>query len=222
MTPICPQCDGIEREFNGDVARRQLRDYRRRGPDRTTSILIEEIKRNGVDHRTVLDIGGGVGAIQYALLDAGAERAASIDASSAYDAAAEEEARRRGLADRITRLHGDFVGLAEAVEPADIVTLDRVICCYPEVEALVDSSAAHARRLYGLVYPRRLWWLRPAFHLANVFLRIRGSSFRVFLHPSEEVEAVIERNGLRCVFQRFVGIWQVAVFARGRPAAAQT
>jgi len=216
---VCPQCDGIEREFNSDVARRQLRDFRRRGPDRTTRILIQEIERRGVDHRTVLDIGGGIGAIQMALLEAGAERAASVDASSAYDSAAEEEARRRGWADRITRVHGDFVGVAEAVEAADIVTLDRVICCYPDVEALVDLSAAHAQWLYGLVYPRRTWWLRPAFRLANVILRLRGSSFRAFLHPPEVVEAVVERNGLRRVFLQFVGIWQVAVYARGRPAA---
>lgn len=213
MTPLCPQCDGIESEFNIEVARRQLRDFRRRGPNRTTRILIDEIQRRGLVRPTVLDIGGGIGAIQLELLEAGAERAASVDASRAYSDVAEEEARRRGLTDRITRIHGDFVEHAPEIEPADIVTLDRVICCYPDVRGLVDSSAAHARRVYGLVYPRRTWWLRPAFRLANFVLRLRGSSFRIFLHPPAVVEAVIESHGLHRIFHEFVGIWQVAVFA---------
>ncbi len=40
------------------------------------------------------------------------------------------------------------------MDDADIVTLDRVGCCYLAVDELVTASAAHARRLYGLVLPR--------------------------------------------------------------------
>ena len=211
---VCPHCLGLEQEFNSDVARRELRRYRRRGPDRTTRILIEQIRGRGVDGRTLIDIGGGVGAIQHALLGGGALRASSVDVSSAYDAAGAEEARRRGWADRIDRVHGDFVAVADQVPTADIVTLDRVLCCYPDVEGLVHASAAHARRLYGVVYPRDSWWLRPAFAAANFFLRLRGSSFRIFLHPTEVVEAFLARDGLDRVFHRMVGMWQVVLFAR--------
>jgi len=214
MTAICPQCEGIESEFNVEVARRQLRDFRRRGPDRTTRILLEAIERRGVEGKTLLDIGGGIGAIQIGLLEAGAGKAFSVDASSAYASAAEDEARRRGLAVRVERRHADFVEVAEQIPTADIVTLDRVVCCYPHAEALVESSASHARHLYGLVYPRRSWWLRPAFSLLNVILRLRGSTFRVFLHSPEVVERLLERRGLSEVFRRIAGIWQVALYAR--------
>lgn len=211
---VCPQCLGLEQEFNSDVARRELRRYRRRGPDRTTRILIEQIRRRGVDGQTLIDIGGGVGAIQHALLQGGALRASSVDVSSAYHAAAEEEAQRRGMADRIDRVHGDFLAVAGQVPTADVVTLDRVLCCYPDVEGLVQVSAAHARRLYGVVYPRDAWWLRPAFSAANFLLRLRGSSFRIFLHPTEVVESSLARYGLARVFHRMVGMWQVVLFAR--------
>lgn len=33
--------------------------------------------------------------------------------------------------------YGDFVSLAPDLETADLVTLDRVVCCYPELEPLV-------------------------------------------------------------------------------------
>jgi magnesium-protoporphyrin O-methyltransferase len=208
----CSQCQGIEREFGAREARAQLRRYRKRGAAGTTRQLIEVLVRMGVEGGTVLDIGGGVGAIQHGLLAAGASRARSVDASSAYDEIARAEAERRGLAKCIDWSIGDFVDLAEAVPPADIVTLDRVICCYHDMRSLVAASAKRARRLYGLVYPRDAWWLRPVFAMGNLFLRLRRSPFRIFLHRTTEVEAVIAAQGLRLAFHRFHGVWQVAVF----------
>ena len=206
------QCQGIEAEFGEREARAQLRRYRRRGASGTTRQLIEVLVGMGVEGGTVLDIGGGVGAIQHSLLAAGASRARSVDASHAYSEIAGEEAARRGLAARIESSHGDFVALAESIPPADIVTLDRVICCYHDVRALVAASAGRARRLYGVVYPRDAWWLRPVFALGNLALRLRRSSFRIFLHSTTEVEALIAAEGLQPAFLRFHGIWQVAVF----------
>ena len=113
---------------------------------------------------------------------------------------------------RIEASHGDFVALAEAIEGADIVTLDRVICCYDDMRTLVAASADGARRFYGLVYPRDTWWLRPLFALGNLVFRLRRSSFRIFLHPTAEVEALISAAGLRPAFHRRHGMWQVSVF----------
>lgn len=207
------QCLGIEREFDRRTAESDLRRYRRGGPGRTTRILIERLLAEGVRGQTLLDIGGGVGAIQHALLEAGAAAVTSVDASSAYLEAARGEAARRGLADRIVALHGDFVALAPHVQAADIVTLDRVICCYHDMRALVDASAGRARRLYGIVYPRPAWWLRPAFAAGNLWLRLRRSPFRVFLHNEAEIEAGVRRHGLAPAMKRNVGVWRVSVFA---------
>src|SRR4030066_231765 len=103
LSMACPQCVGLEQEFNSDVARRELRQYRRRGPDRTTRILIEQIRSRGVEGQSLIDVGGGVGAIQHALLEGGALRASSVDVSSAYHAAAAEEAGGRGWGARVAR-----------------------------------------------------------------------------------------------------------------------
>jgi magnesium-protoporphyrin O-methyltransferase len=210
----CRHCQGIEDLFNAGIVRRELDRYRRKGPSRTTRLLVDALIAEGVDGLTLLDIGGGVGAIQHALLAAGAARAAVVEASAAYAEAAQAEAERRGLADRVTLTHGDFVALAPEVAPADIVTLDRVICCYPDMPALVGASAARARRRYGLVYPRDAWWVGLGLRLVNAVFWLRRSPFRVFVHPTAAVEARLRAHGLTRRFHRATPIWQVAVYAR--------
>jgi magnesium-protoporphyrin O-methyltransferase len=144
--------------YNQKHAASQLRKYREKGPIASTQTLIDALKTEGVQDATLLDIGGGIGAIQHELLAAGAAHATSVDASALYLEAAQEESTRRGLGDRVTYRHGDFVELAESIPPADIVTLDRVINVYPDWERLVELSAARVQCLYGLVYPETRPW----------------------------------------------------------------
>ena len=163
---------------------KELNRYRRRGPERTTQMLTHALQAEGVQDQTLLDIGGGLGSIEHELLPSGMERATNVDASLAYIQAAQSEAQRRGLADRIRFTHGDFVDLAPEIAPAGVVTLDRVICCYHDMERLVDLSAARAERLLGGVYPTR------------------------------QVEALIQHHGLKRRFYRRTMMWQVAVYSR--------
>jgi magnesium-protoporphyrin O-methyltransferase len=163
---------------------------------------------------TLLDIGGGVGVVSHELLRAGFSRAVQVDASAAYLAAAKEEAERRGLSDTITYHHGDFVELSPDLAPADVVTLDRVICCYPDVERLVTSSAAKARHLYGLVFPRERFVTRAGTSLANTWFRLRGSDFRIYLHPGEQVESILHQCGFRRTSSTASFLWRVAMYAR--------
>ena len=210
----CPQCQGIETFFDRREAERELRSYRKKGPSRVTKVLLEAIRAEGIDGASLLDVGGGVGAIQLELLASGASGAVSVDASSAYLAVAKEEAQRRGLSDRVEARFGNFVDLAPQVEPADIVTLDKVLCCFDDVQQLVHLSSAKAKRMYGLVYPRDNLLLKAVLPIANLYFRLKRSPFRVFLHPTAVVEALVEANGLRRTFHRKSGAWQVAVFTR--------
>jgi O-methyltransferase domain len=140
--------------YNEKLATSELRKYREKGPSASTQALIDAMKAEGVEGATLLDIGGGIGAIQHELLAAGAAHATSVEASASYLEVAQEESLRRDLGDRVTYRHGDFVELADSIPPADIVTLDRVINVYPDWERLTELAAARAQRLFGLVYPR--------------------------------------------------------------------
>ena len=208
------QCQGIEVQFDHAEAARKLADYQKKGPAATTRILVAALKEAGVAGATLLDIGGGIGAVQLELLQAGVRSAVSVEASTGYIETAEQEVQRRGLHDRVQFKHGDFVALAADVPPVDIVTLDRSLCCYPDMPALVGLSADRARRLYALVYPRDTWWLRAGMTAANGLQRLRGAAFRGFVHPTQAVEAALHDRGLRRRFHRLSGIWQIVVFAR--------
>ena len=210
----CCQCQGIEMLFNEKEAREQLEDYRANGPAKTTRILIDALKQAGIRDLTLLDIGGGIGAIQHELLKSGAASATDVDASSAYIAAAKEEAARQGHAERIAFEHGNFVELAEKIAPADVVTLDRVVCCYPDMELLVALSAERARKYVGLVFPKDSWWVKLFHPLLNLGLLIERNPMRTFIHATRAVDAVLVEKGLKRIFERKTILWQVMVYAR--------
>lgn len=204
-------------EFGEADARRSLRRYRRKGPSRTTEWLLDGLAAGGVDGLTVLDVGAGVGAVHHALLARGAATAVDVDGSPAYVAAAREEADRRGIGDRVRHEVGDFTVLAPSIEPADLVALDRVICCYPAMEPLVRLSAARARRRYGLVYPRDSWWIRAGAGVLNGLARLFRQRVRAYVHRTAAVDALVRGEGLVPRLRRAGIFWQVAVYER--PAA---
>lgn len=217
---VCCQCEGLESQFGPETARRELRRFRRRGPNRSTQRLIDGVRAVGVDGASLLDIGGGVGAIHHTLLDAGATNARHVDVSPDYINAAREEAGRRGHADRVLFLRGDFVQLAPEVADADVVTLDRVICCYPDMPALVGNAADKTRRVLGAVYPIDVWWMRLGVRAINALMRVRRSAFRVFVHSPAAIEEVLRSHGLTRVDRGHTLAWEIAIFERrgeGRP-----
>jgi hypothetical protein len=193
---------------------KKLADNQKNGPAGTTRILISALKEAGMNGSTLLDIGGGIGTIQIELMTAGASSAVSVDASTAYIEAAQKEAGRQGLQDRIQFRHGDFVELADGLPSVDIVTLDRSLCCYLDTPALVGLSASRAKQLYALVYPHAAWWTKLGLGMINGMQRLRGSPFRVFVRPIEAVETILHEHGLRRRFYRLAGVWQIAIYAR--------
>lgn len=209
----CTHCVGAADIFDEKTARRELKRLRKRGPSRTTGHLLDALGEE-VPGASILDVGGGVGALQLGLLEAGAARALNVDASPAYQAAAREEARRRGLEDRLTFLAGDVVELAAGIEVHDVVTLDRVLCCYPDLDGLVEVTAERARRLWAAVFPREHLGVRLGVRLVNLFQRLRGHPFRVYLHGTERIEKAVRTRGFREQTRRSSFLWDVRIFAR--------
>jgi SAM-dependent methyltransferase len=216
----CKQCQALESLFDDRMAESDLKALHQRGPSKTTRMLIEALVRRGVAGKTALDIGAGVGAVHLGLLSAGATSATDVDVSGAYLKAAQREATRLGLADRTQYVHGDFVQQAENIEPADVVTLDRVVCCYADMPALVGASVARARSLYGLIFPRDAWWIRWGAAVTNLFPRLTGSAFQFYVHPTAQVDAITRNSGFARVYFGRTALWQVLIYERP-PSAAQ-
>ena len=200
--------------FSDREAEKDLKRYLEKGPDATTRALIEAIVAEGVEGATVLDVGGGIGAIQLELLGAGAARAEAVDASEAYIAQATAEAERRGYGDRTTARIGNFVELARSIEPADVVTLDRVVCCYPDLDALLGAAAEKATRMVGLVYPRDVWWNRVVGRTMNTLGWLTRDPTRWYLQRTEQVNTIMRRAGFAGREVTRDWIWLVVLYRR--------
>jgi hypothetical protein len=203
-----------DEHFNADKVAKELAKVRRNGPGPTTRRLRDGLVSAGLRVGTLLDVGGGLGILSLELLDAGFSRAVVVDASSAYLAAASEEAMRRGRAASTAFVHGDFLIVATESMASSVVTLDRVVCCYPAYEPLLKRALQLARTGVALSYPRDRWFVRLGLWLENVMRRRSGNRFRTFLHPPPEMLRIVELAGFRLVSRTRTLAWSADVFVK--------
>ena len=215
MAGCCtPIPNGLDKMFDSRQARRDAQAYLKKGLDQPARRLAEVLKAQGVAEASVLEIGGGAGGLYLDLLRAGAGHAVNLDLSPAYLEAARQTAVSLGLEDRVdNRLH-NIAEQPEAVAGADVVVMNRVICCYPEMERLVKPAAERAGRLLGLTFPREAWWMHWGLRLANGMLWLLRNDYRTYLHSPAAVFEVAGASGLSPIHQSYSGFWQIAVFQR--------
>ena len=205
--------------FDEKTAKADLARYRSRGPDRTTRMLLDMIRLVGLRHATVLDIGGGIGVIGHELVNDGADHVVLVDASTSALDVARDEAHRRGHVEQLEFIDGDFVSRAPSIDPAQIVTLDRVVCCYADVSSLVRMSASHAHALYGLVLPRDRAIVRLGLRALNVWYRLRGVAYRAYAHPNRFVDSLVADAGLHPRTEARTFFWRVVLYHRPNATA---
>ena len=204
----CCRPGDYDKLFDEKNARAKAREYARKGLTDDAQRIVDFVRTRMSPGYSVLEVGGGVGAIQLELLRDGAARAVNVELATQYESVASDLIRERGLGDRVERRLGDFV------RDADVVVLQRVVCCYPDADALVGAAADHARRLLLLTFPVERWWIRVGLAAENAFFRLRGSTFRSFVHSTAAVIAVARRHGMRLVEHRRGLIWQVLALER--------
>jgi hypothetical protein len=208
-------CCAYEAFFDEKQARKDARSYRKKGLDAPARRVVGFLTGRGVAGASVLEIGGGIGAIQLELLKAGAARTTNIELSRAYDATAAKLLAEASVDGDVDRRSGDFVELADSLELADDVVLNKVVCCYPDVEALVGAAADHARRRLVLTYPREGILVRAGFATINLLLRLRGQEFQAYVWPVERIVRAAELHGLRLVGEERASlVWRWAAFER--------
>ncbi len=208
----CYPPSGYEEFFSERQARRDARRYRRKGLDRAARWIVDTVCSQGVRGATVLEPGGGVGAIQIELLKAGAARSVVVELSPAYEEVAAELAREAGVAERLERRLGDFA--AEADGRADVVVLHRVVCCYPDHERLLSAASDRAGRVLVFTHPPRNLASRALLAALNAWMAVRGREFRAFAHPPRAMVEVARRRGLEPFAYRGALVWRGVAFRR--------
>jgi SAM-dependent methyltransferase len=204
----------FERLFDEREAARDLRAWQDEGLPNSTAELIEALRDEGVEGAAVLDVGAGVGMVHLELLAAGATSAVDVDLSSAYLAVARQEAERRGFEDRVMYRYGDLLALAAELPPADLVALDRVICCYPDLAGLLRAAMVPGPHLIGLVHPTDGWWMRMSMNLFNVISRLLRRGHFFYTHRQAEIEKIMREAGFVERHRGGSRVWRVAVYRR--------
>lgn len=216
----CAHCRAIDQKFGRKIADSDLRRYRRRGPDSTTAEILAMIENLGFDGARLLDVGGGVGVIALEFLRHDSRSAVLVEAAEAYLGAAREEAAARDSGGRMSFVQGDLVAVAEEVPEADMVTMDRVVCCYPDYQALLAAAARKCRKALAISYPRDRWYVRLFVALQNFGRRLVRDPFRTFVHPPAAMQSILTAHGLVLEKVRDSLAWRVALYRRRLPERA--
>jgi magnesium-protoporphyrin O-methyltransferase len=200
--------------FGARFAKRVAAGYRKRGLTRSEQTIVELVTQGGVQGATVLEIGGGVGEIQLELLRRGAASTTNLELSPGYEPEAAALIEEAGVGGRVQRRLLDIATDPDAVEPADIVVLHRVVCCYPDVATLLGAAADHARHQLVFSHPPRNAMSRSVVATQNLFFRMGGRDFRTFAHPPDAMFAVLAEHGLQRRGGHSGRVWQVAAVSR--------
>lgn len=210
----CNCCEIENNTFTDEDARADLKQYRKRGPAEQTKLILEAVRSLGLKDAALLDVGGGIGTIHHELLKDVAREAMHVDASSAYLKVATEEAKRIGHEAQVKFIHADFTDVADELPQVDVVTLDRVVCCYPNFRELLKAASSKSRKAIVFTYPRETWYLRIGLKVINFFQRLRNDPFRVFLHPVAEMEMLLNKEGLKRISTRRLFVWEMSLYRR--------
>lgn len=196
--------------YAGVYARR----FRKHGLERVQKLLLEGVRREQVAGTEVLDIGCGVGALHLTLLKEGAVRATGVDMSEGMIATARKFSSDLGVADRAHYVIGDFVEIAESFRESDVTLLDKSVCCYEDVDALVRTSTAKTKRLYALSHPKQNILMEFAFKGHIAFAKFFKWKFHPFWHDWTKMREDIQRLGFELIYSNATPMWQVLVFRR--------
>lgn len=210
----CTCCEITNNIFDEKSAKADIKEYRKRGPAKQTKLILEAVRSLGLKDIQLLDIGGGVGTIHHELLKDVAREATHVDASSAYLKEAKDESEKQGNSERVKFVHADFTDVASELPQVDVVTLDRVVCCYPNFRSLLENASEHSRKVIALTYPREMWHVRIMMGIINFMQKLRRDPFRVFIHPIQEIDNLLVTQGFQRVAGNKLFVWEMALYQK--------
>ncbi len=185
-----------------------------------TGYLLAALQDAGLSGANVLDIGCGTGDLALTALARGAATAKGMDLGAGAISEAEKLAEERGLSERATFEVAD--GSTATLPQADVVVLNRVLCCYGDATNLIANASGAAQRVLAFTAPVDIGliglWNRIEAAIGNVWYRLREKKFkgfRVFIHDLDEIDARLREAGFtRRRWERRRVVWQVAVYDR--------
>ena len=213
MSCCCPHSKSGGRLFSF-FARSYRRRFSKKGFEPSQQQLVQGIENAGYKDATLLEVGSGVGYLHQVLLEQGAKSAVGIDLAPDMLKEAQDWADEKGLSERVKYIQGDFIELLDQVDAADVTILDKVVCCYPHAELLINHSVNKTKHVYALTYPRKRWFIKVVIEIMAVFLKLSGSDFRAYVHNPDDIERWIIAAGFKKTEQQQTFIWLSQIYTK--------
>ena len=204
--------------FDSKRALKEMGDYLTSGPKKSTCHLLDPLLAHVTPKDSLMDIGSGVGAIIWELLDAGIKKATYLDISPGYSQVFKDQIDLRGKNKPIQVETGDFTELYENITPSDIVTLDKVICCYEDYQPLVALSTKKCKRLYAYTIPRNVWWVKAVNGIGAILKSFSKNHLQSLVHSTSKIEELVLAEGFNKIFENYNREWLTVIYERAQRA----
>lgn len=211
----CCSSNGTNKFFTKH-AKRYAKTFRRKGLDKPSKCIFDALCRIGIQSKSLLEIGSGVGGLYLMLLKRGAANAQGVEISEGMILAAKNLAEEMGLDARVRHHQGDFVSLNGEITATDIVILDKVLCCYPNHNELISKAAEKTTDIYAVSYPRNSLLNKLVFRSAAWLGELLHWSFHPYYHDTVDLDRAITKCGLSEAFADTTFTWQIKIFRRQR------
>ena len=215
MTGSCCQrtIQGTDKFFS-KTSRRYMKNFRKKGLAKEQTYLAEGITSADIQNKTILEIGCGVGGLHITLLKQGARIAVGIDIAQGMLDGAKALSKELGMETRTEYILGDFVQLNGKITQADITILDKVVCCYEDVNTLLDKSLAKTRNIYALSFPKSNTFNKLFFAIPITLGKLLRWSFHPYWHDWGAIVNRIQAAGFKQTYKNATFVWDVRVFER--------
>lgn len=208
-----PSTEGTNYFFNR-WSKKYAKQFRKGKLEKEQRLLLEGVRKSAVVSQEILDIGCGVGALHLTLLKEGAAKSTGVDIADGMLERAKEFAEQLGLTEKTSYINGDFVRVSDSLADADITMLDKVVCCYEDVETLVRKSSAKTRKVYALTHPRESLFVASTFKIQIFFSKLFRAKFHPFWHNWADVRRIITDSGFVPLYENSTFTWSVVVYRR--------
>jgi 2-polyprenyl-3-methyl-5-hydroxy-6-metoxy-1,4-benzoquinol methylase len=214
MITIKEHCCGADKFFNKKTAAKEYRTYLKKGPSRVTARIIKQLESHDVTGKTMVDVGGGIGALQWWFLQNGGTQTIDIDASTGYLNQAENHAIENDWGDKTQFLAGDCTDVYDQIENADYITLDKVVCCYPNFKEILESTCDKSSSHVSLSYPMGGVIAQAIASLGGLYFKLKNNSYRPFVHPVNEIRGVFAAKGYQRVVHSRAFPWHIETYVK--------
>ncbi len=201
-------------KFFTKQSNRYLKQFRKKGLAKEQRMLVEGISASGIEGKSILEIGCGVGGLHLSMLKQGASFATGIDISEGMLNGAKRLSHELGFEQNTNYLLGDVVQMNGVVPEADIVVLDKVVCCYENIHELLKKSSDKSKQVYAFTYPNPNIFVHISFKGLILLGTIFKWVFRPYWHDWDEIIRVVEQEGFRQTYKNSTLMWQVRVLER--------